>query len=441
MRPYPRYKPTGLAWLPSVPEHWDVRQLKRMARLKGGVGFPVEKQGRFNESFRFIKVNALASQIDLSREYDTISRDDVAQLHAQVFPAGSIVFAKVGAALLLRRFEELPFDCCIDNNMMAIFDIKENPKWLRYALSRLDFNRIVNPGAVPSVNQSQVETMPLPLPPSSEQDRIVRYLDEKTAAIDELVRAKERQIELLRERKQALVSAAVIGRDISTKCPFGRDASTMRPGCGRAMGASLPVYRLKELVRFFKGLNITKADLIPEGANVISYGQIHSKENDGRSLKDSFLRHTSFELTNEAARLSFGDIVFADTSEDQAGIGNCVLNDRHDPVWAGYHTVTARPRNPEIAPYLTVLFQSNWWRDQLRRSSDGVKVYSVTQRSLGNTRVVLPPLPEQRRIVAHLDSVCSELDAAEAAIRKQISLLQELRTRLVSDAVTGAVEV
>ena len=70
-----------------------------------------------------------------------------------------------------------------------------------------------------------------------------------------------------------------------------------------------------------------------------------------------------------------------------------------------------------------------------------MKVYSVTQRSLGNTRVVLPPLPEQERIVAHLDSVCSELDAAEAAIRKQIALLQELRTRLVSDAVTGAVEV
>ena len=220
-------------------------------------------------------------------------------------------------------------------------------------------------------------------------------------------------------------------------------SSPSRPSCPASpeQPSARRICRLKSLVRFFKGLNITKADLIPEGANVISYGQIHSKENDGRSLKDSLLRHTSFELTNDAARLTFGDIVFADTSEDQAGIGNCVLNDRHEPVWAGYHTVTARPRDPEISPYLAILFQSNWWRDQLRRQSDGVKVYSITQHSLGNTQVALPPLPEQRRIVEHLDGVCSELDAAEAAIRKQISLLQELHTRLVSDAVTGAVEV
>ena len=418
MKPYPRYKPTGLAWLPSVPEHWDVRKAKFLIRVGNGSDpktdgdIPVYGSG--------------AASFKTCGEYKE---------------GPCVLVGRKGATLHIPHYVEGKYW-----NVDTSFDVKTTSgdyslRYYYYCATRFDYQYYIAQTTLPGMAKSDYLNMPLPVPPLTEQDRIVRYLDEKTAAIDELVRAKAREIELLRERKQALVSAAVIGRDISTKCTFGRDASTMRPRCGRAMGAPLPVYRLKELVRFFKGLNITKADLIPEGANVISYGQIHSKDNDGRSLKDSFLRHTSFELTNEAARLSFGDIVFADTSEDQAGIGNCVLNDRHDPVWAGYHTVTARPRNPEIAPYLTILFQSNWWRDQLRRNSDGVKVYSVTQRSLGNTWVPFPPLPEQRRIVAHLDSACSELDAAEVAIRKQISLLQELRTRLVSDAVTGAVEV
>lgn len=291
----------------------------------------------------------------------------------------------------------------------------------------------------------------IPLPPPLEQSRIVRYLDEKTAAIDALIRAKERGIDLLRERKQSLVSAAVIGvfsRNVR-KAPRPHSQTHPKHG-GRAVGASLTewpfppdwqLFRLKELARFFKGLNITKADLLSEGADVISYGQIHAKDNDGLSLKDSFLRHTSFELTNESSRLAPGDIVFADTSEDQAGIGNCVLNDRITPVWAGYHTITARLHDTAAAPFLAVLFQSNWWRDQLRRNSDGVKVYSITQQSLGNTWIALPPLPEQHRIVAYLNSVCADLVAAESSIRKQITLLQELRTRLVSDAVTGAVEI
>ncbi len=448
MKPYSRYKPTGLAWLPSVPEHWEATKIRTV--------FTERTTKVSDKDYPPLSV----SKGGVVPQIETVAKSDDGD-NRKLVRIGDFVINSRSDRKGSSGVSELDGSVSLVN--LVLKPRKQgNGRFLHYLLKSDPFVEEFyrnGHGIVADLwttRYSEMKSIYIPLPPPSEQDRIVRYLDEKTAAIDELVRAKEREIELLRERKQALVSAAVTGRDISMKCPSkgaratgeslqavsGRDASTMRPGYGgRAVGASLPEYRLKELVRFFKGLNITKADLISEGANVISYGQIHSKENDGRSLKDSFLRHTSFELTNDAARLSFGDIVFADTSEDQTGIGNCVLNDRHEPVWAGYHTVTARPSNPEIAPYLAILFQSNWWRDQLRRSSDGVKVYSVTQHSLGNTKVVLPPLPEQRRIVAHLDSVCADFAAAEAAIRKQITLFQELRTRLVSDAVTGAVEV
>ena len=191
---------------------WKMVPLKRIARLKGGAGFPVQKQGRTNEAIHFIKVNALASHIDPTRDYDTISYDEAKAMQAKVFPKGSIVFAKVGAALLLHRFEQLPFDSCIDNNMMGLFDISENLKWLRYALSLLDFNALVNPGAVPSVNQSQVGMMPIPLPPLPEQEAIVERLDRETGKIDRAIEVKRRQIELLRERRQIVIDEVVTGK-------------------------------------------------------------------------------------------------------------------------------------------------------------------------------------------------------------------------------------
>ena len=191
---------------------WEVVPLKRIARLKGGAGFPVQKQGRTSEAIRFIKVNALASHIDPNREYDTISQGEADAMQAKVFPKGSIVFAKVGAALLLHRFEQLPFDCCIDNNMMGLFDISANPVWLKYALSLLDFNSLVNPGAVPSVNQSQVGNLLLPLPPLPEQEEIVKRLDAETGKIDRAIEVKRRQIELLRERRQIVIDEAVTGK-------------------------------------------------------------------------------------------------------------------------------------------------------------------------------------------------------------------------------------
>lgn len=75
------------------------------------------------------------------------------------------------------------------------------------------------------------------------------------------------------------------------------------------------------------------------------------------------------------------------------------------------------------------------------KNSIGISYPAINDTKLLSLPVELPPLPEQRRIVERLDATCSELDAAESSIRKQIALLQELRTRLVSDAVTGAVAI
>lgn len=193
-----------------------------------------------------------------------------------------------------------------------------------------------------------------------------------------------------------------------------------------------------------KGLPITKDDLIEKCDNavpVISYGQIHSKINDGTYLKEELLRYvdSKFLESNPQSLLKKDDIIFADTSEDLDGCGNCVRNTVNGNVFAGYHTVIARLKKKSMGPYLSYLFQSDKWRSQIRTTVNGVKVYSVTRGHLRRCKLFIPPIEEQKSIVAYLDKKMEQVNGLVAAKQKQIELLKEYKQSLIANAVTKGI--
>ena len=196
--------------------------------------------------------------------------------------------------------------------------------------------------------------------------------------------------------------------------------------------------RLKDFFSYAKGLNITKSDLVEDGVAVVSYGQIHAKYNTGTHLDQSLIRYVPEEISVACpnSKLKEGDIVFADTSEDLDGVGNCVLNDSGDEVYAGYHALIARARFPEHSKYLSYLFQTDAWRGQVRTRASGIKVFSLTQRVLNPVTVILPPLPEQKRIAAFLDAKCADIDKAIEAKRKQLDCIDEMWKNILLRATT-----
>lgn len=141
------------------------------------------------------------------------------------------------------------------------------------------------------------------------------------------------------------------------------------------------------------------------------------------------------------ALVQAGDFIFADTSEDFTGVGNCVYVDRSDVIFAGYHTVIARPKDGSTHRYLAYLFKSSRWRYQLRKSVNGVKVYSITQRILKNAFVLLPPEKEREEIVSYLDMKCQLLAKAIDNKKAEIACLEELKRKLISDVISGQVDV
>lgn len=430
MKPYPAYKPTGLKWLPEVPQGWEMLHLFQVAHETCCKNVGCREMNVLSLSFGSIK-----------RKQD---------IYAGLSPTDFATYQIVEPGNTILRLTDLQND----KRSLRTGLVKErgiitsaytcvvphgNADYLHYALHTLDLHKIyygLGGGVRQSIGFKEIRQLQIPVPPLPEQAAIVAYLDAKTAKFDRLIKLKEREIELLQEKKQVVISTVVTR---------GLDPNVKLVDSGVAWLGKIPqgwkVVPFKTLFRFGKGLMITKDDLTETGESVISYGQIHSKTNSGVHLDSSLLRHVPAALTVENSRLNRGDIVFADTSEDIPGCGNCVLIDTDEKVYAGYHTLIARAAEKECSPYLAALFQSVPWRCQIWEKVNGVKVFSVTQKVFSGVTVFIPPPEEQRKIVAHLDAELMKIDRAVGAMRRQIELLREYRTRLISDAVTGRIDL
>lgn len=272
------------------------------------------------------------------------------------------------------------------------------------------------------------------LPKLSVQRQIVAYLDEKAAAIDARVAVLEKKLAAYRRLKTSVINRAVT-RGLDPKAEM-KDSGVDWIG---KIPAGWEARNLTQCCDFFKGLAITKADLTEFGTPVISYGQIHSKLNIGTHLRPELLRHVpeAIAAADPGSRLKVGDIVFADTSEDVEGCGNCVLIDAEFPVYAGYHAIVARPDESGRSRYLSYLFNAPRWRAQIRAKVAGIKVFSITQRIFKGVSLLLPSVADANAIADYLDAECAKIDKMAELVTREIELYGKLKRSLINEVVTG----
>ena len=205
-------KPSGIEWIGDIPDDWEVKRIKNTGKLIGGSAFPDGYQGVKNEEIPFIKVKSLAEDPISRNGKDSISESIRSKLNAEKFIIGSVVFAKVGAALLLQRFRILEFESCIDNNMMGFIPLVIEPRFFKYVTVLFDFSYFVNPGTVPSINQEQIGNIKIPFPPLKTQQKIADYLDSKCSQIDKYITEKQNIIQKLDAYKKSLIFECVTGK-------------------------------------------------------------------------------------------------------------------------------------------------------------------------------------------------------------------------------------
>jgi type I restriction enzyme S subunit len=189
-------------------------RLRHVSRLVRGSGFPHEYQGLDEGDLPFFKVG------DLSRPGNDpylvscgnwVSAATANSLRATVVPPGAVMFPKIGAALAggVRRIATVPSLC--DNNVLAVVPTAVEERYLRFWLSTVDLVEIANPGPVPSLDDDALRDLLLPVADRKRQEEIANSLDGATASMANAVTRIQGQLGLLREQRQALITAAVTG--------------------------------------------------------------------------------------------------------------------------------------------------------------------------------------------------------------------------------------
>lgn len=308
--------------------------------------------------------------------------------------------------------------------------------WLLSPLTNDELKKLGGNAVQLKFNKTQLRQFRAICPPPKEQKAIADYLDEKCGAIDKTIETEEKVIEKLKEYKQAIITETV------TK---GLDKSAPMKNSGLSWIGQIPqhwgIATLDSLFSFGKGLGITKEDLTESGVPVISYGQVHSKRNTGTHITDDLMRHVpeTYLKSDPQSLVNKGDFIFADTSEDVEGAGNCAFVDREMTLFAGYHSIILRNIHSDfvLGRYLSYLFNTLPWRTQIQARVTGIKVYSISKRILKEVTVMIPKQGEQQAIADYLDSKCAEIDKVIADKEQVIEKLTEYKKSLIYECVTG----
>ncbi|GAB3034608.1 hypothetical protein GCM10027052_10500 [Parafrigoribacterium mesophilum] len=401
--------------------------------FKGGSGFPVKFQGLGSGDLPFFKVsdmNKPGNELYMRTANNYVSEAQRKSMGAVRIPAGAIVFAKVGAAVFLERKRILAQDSCIDNNMAAfvVDRARVDIRFAHYLLCDFRMSSLVATTALPSLNGTQLRAIPLRLPSAIDvQLQIVEAL----ADADDLVASLERLIAKKRAIKQGMMQELLTG-----KTRLGAFAEPWK------------TVRLGDCVKYVKTTALSRAQLDDTSSvRYLHYGDIHANASAFLDAARQIMPRARRELIGSAARLEVGDVVFADASEDAAGVGKSVeiASVPSAGLIAGMHTIAARFDKSVLADgfkgYLQ--FVPNF-RNTLLRFAAGTKVLATAGSYISGVELRLPSTVEQQFIANALHDADAEIEALERRLKttrniKQ-GMMQELltgRTRLIEKEVAA----
>ncbi|EGR0247200.1 restriction endonuclease subunit S [Vibrio parahaemolyticus] len=426
MPKYESYKDSGVEWLGELPTHWETKQLKYIVKIHSGNGFPVELQGLEGGVYPFLKVSDISgNEIYQSGSSNRVEEASVKRYKWNKVPVDSIVAAKIGEALRKNHRKILKEESIIDNNCIAFEPLYLDSKYNYYLHTVIDFEWFVNPGAVPSISVSKYKELKVSLPPQGEQVAIAKFLDKKTSQIDEAIAIKQKQIELLKERKQIIIQQAVT-QGLNPDAPM-KDSGVDWIG-------QIPEHwggvRFKNLFTQSR-LPVRKGDGV-----VTSYrdGQVTLRSN--RRVGG----YTEAILEGGYQGIRKGQLVLnsMDAFEGAIGVsdsdGKCtpeyVICDPINSVNVSQYYFAYLLREMALAKYIQVI--CNAVRQRAVR---------IRYSNLAPLFMVVPPIKEQEDIVSFIEKESAQLDAGTKHLNEQISKLKEYKATLINSAVTGKIKV
>ncbi|MCS3701013.1 type I restriction enzyme S subunit [Salinibacter ruber] len=434
---YDEYQDSGVVWLGEIPSHWETGPLKYFVSID-----PEALTEKTDDDFelRYVDISSVNSQGDIE-EPDEFRFGDAPSRARKVVQHGDTIISTVRTYLKAIAFIDNPPENLIVSTGFAVLrpldDVDE--RFLGYLISSKQFidSAVSNSEGIgyPSISTSKLGRLPVWVPPLDEQRVIADYLDRETDRIDALIEKKEQLIDLLEEKRTALISRVVTQ---------GLDGDAEMQDSGVEWLGEIPAHW--DTVKLKWNTDKIGSGVTPDGGSEayvddgITFMRSQNVHFDGLRLDDVAFIDEETDREMESTRVYPRDVLLNITG---ASIGRCTIVPEDFPrANVNQHVCIIRAQQDELHPsYLNHVMASSAGQDQIFAEIDGASRDAVTFAEIGNFIVPKPPKEEQDRIAEYIERSMSQIYALIDQIEEGIELLEEYRTALISAAVTGQIDV
>ena len=444
---YPAYRDSGVEWIEEVPEEWEVIVLRRLLDPVNGI-----KIGPFGSQLKsdiiqptgfkvYGQENVIARNFDIG--YRFVDEDKFKELAVCEIISGDIVVTMMGTT---GRCQVVPKDIqkgIMDSHLLRIKinEITVNPIFLEILIDEaLYIKHQIKIGGKGSImhglNSSIIKSLYIVLPSLPEQRAIAAFLDRETGRIDTLIEKKERQIDLLQDKRASLISHAV------TK---GLDPDVKMKDSGVEWLGDVPEgWKLRKLKHVAK-INLSNVDKKTkedeDSVKLCNYVDVY--KNDYINSDINFMEATASPNQIDKFALREGDVLITKDSEswEDIAVPAYIPTDLEDVI-CGYHLAHIRPDHVVVnGEYIFRSFSAICLNYQFKVEANGITRFGIGKYPIDNSLFLVPPINEQKSIAAFLDRETGCIDTLTIKLSESISKLREYRTALISAAVTGKIDV
>ncbi|MDO9012212.1 MAG: restriction endonuclease subunit S [Gallionella sp.] len=437
---YSEYKASGVEWLGEVPEHWAVKPIKAVSTCNDAV---LEESTLPDYEIEYIEISGVDASRGIS-ETTVIPFGNAPSRARRRVADGDVLVSTVRTYLrAIAPVTNPPTNMIASTGFAVIRPRHIEPSFLGFMFQAefLIAEIIARSVGVsyPAINASDLMRLDIPIPTREEQQTIAAFLDRETGKIDTLIAEQRRLVELLAEKRQAVISHAVTKGLPSTSSGLN---VTMKDSGIEWLGEVPWHWEVKRL-RFVAELNPSKSEVATlDKETLVSFLPMDAIGDDGR---------LNLEREKPISEVETGYTFFRDGDVTVAKITPCFENGKGAVMRGltqgiGFGTtelIVARPIASQVSSdYLHNLFTSVVFR----KNGEGHMYGAGGQKRVPDDfvrdfEIAFPPLKEQQTIASFLDSEIAKFDTLSTEANRAIELLQERRSALISAAVTGKIDV
>jgi type I restriction enzyme S subunit len=439
MKPYPKYKPSGIEWIGEIPNHWKTMRLKYAALVQPS---NVDKKSHEDELPVLLcnyvdvyKNNFIDASINFMEA--TAKKAEIEKFKLKI---GDVIITKDSetpeeiAVPALVKIEKDNLICGYHLTQIRSDNKLLVGSYLFYHFLSKDFNsnfeKSANGVTRFALSTDTIDGVHVLLPEIAEQTAIANFLDKKTAEIDELIDGKQKLIELLKEERTAIINQAV------TK---GINPQVKLKPSGIEWLGEIPIHWQVKKLKYVAGVKLGKM-LTPEDKGgyflkpYLRAANLQWLKVDANDIKEMWFAPAELNKL----RLQRNDLLVSEGGE----VGRtCIWEDELTECYIqnSVHKVTFNvDHNPRFYLYMFYMMGNVGFFDSI---VNRISIGHLTGEKLADITIGCPPLKEQNELANFIANATGKIDSTIFAIEKEIELMQEYRTALISEVVTGKVKI